>query len=107
MFLSVSVCVLQALQKAREQGDLPAEVFRVLVTLVKNKQAHVVAQAALAGLVLVAAAAWLVALLLLPVCWMGLGGASGCSVSCFDLVWADGVLVLHTRQHEKCEVNVR
>lgn len=80
-------CVLQSLQKAQEQGDLPAEVVRVLQTLIKNKQAHVVAQAALAGLVLVVAAAWLGALLLLPVCWTGLGGTSGCSVSGWLAGW--------------------
>jgi Na+/H+ antiporter NhaB len=73
--------LLQSLQKAQEEGTLPAEVVRVVQALVAGKQAHVVAQAALAGLVLVVAAAWLAALLLLPVCWIGLGGSSGCSVS--------------------------
>jgi hypothetical protein len=49
--------------------------------MLEQKQGHVVAQAALAGLVLLVAAAWLAALLLLPVCWLGLGGPAGCAVS--------------------------
>lgn len=72
---------VQLLEKAAAQGKLTDEVRRISQLLVEQKQSHVLVQAALAGLVVVMGAAWLAALLLLPSCWVGLGGAYGCGVS--------------------------
>lgn len=73
--------MLAVFQKAAQQGRLPQEAVHVAQTLMQRKHSHWLAEAALLGLVLVVAAAWLAALVLLPVCWVGLGGASGCGVS--------------------------
>jgi hypothetical protein len=80
--------VLTVLQKAAQQGKLPQEAVHVAQSLVQRKHSHWLAEAALVGLVVVAAAAWLAALLLLPVCWLGLGGASGCGVSAHLIIVA-------------------
>jgi hypothetical protein len=77
----ISAAVLCCRNPCCLQGKLPGEVVRVVKTMVEQKHAHWLAEAALVGLVLVVAAAWLSALVLLPVCWVGLGGASGCGVS--------------------------
>jgi len=72
---------VQLLEKAAAQGKLTVEVRRISQLLVEQKQSHVLVQVALAGLAVVMGAAWLAALLLLPSCWIGLGGAYGCGVS--------------------------
>jgi hypothetical protein len=79
-----AAALLELLQQAAQQGNLPSEVVRVARLMIDQKQGHRVVQASLTGLVLLLGAAWLAVLLLLPVCWLGLGGPSGCSVSGMD-----------------------
>lgn len=85
--------VLQSLQTAADEGRLSSEVVGLVKTMMQHKQGHVVAEAALAGLLLVLAATWVAALLLLPTCLIGLGGSHGCAVS-LVVCWRFGLVGL-------------